>query len=77
MTKSGIIIPDEAKERPIDGLVRAVWKMSDEDRVSKRSPAVGVGDQVLFQKYAGTVIVLEDVKYHVIREEELHGVVRG
>jgi len=77
VSNGGIILPDSAKELPIDGIVRKVWRMNDQDKIEKRSPSVNVGDQVLFQKYGGTLVILEDEKYQLIREEELHGVFDG
>ena len=69
--KGGIIIPDTAKEKPMEGEVISVGpgKMMED---GKRSPMdLKAGDRVLFGKYAGTEIRLDDVEYLIMREEEI------
>jgi chaperonin GroES len=69
--KGGIIIPDSAKEKPMEGQVISVGpgKMNDD---GKRSPMdVEAGDRVLFGKYAGTEIKIDDEEYVIMREEEI------
>jgi chaperonin GroES len=69
--KGGIIIPDTAKEKPMEGEVISVGpgKMMDD---GKRSPMdVKAGDRVLFGKYAGTEIKIDDQEYVIMREEEI------
>jgi chaperonin GroES len=69
--KGGIIIPDTAKEKPMEGEVISVGpgKMMDD---GKRSPVdVKAGDRVLFGKYAGTEIKIDDQEYVIMREEEI------
>ena len=69
--KGGIIIPDTAKEKPMEGQVISVGpgKMMED---GKRSPMqVKTGDRVLFGKYAGTEIKIEDEEYIIMREEEI------
>jgi chaperonin GroES len=69
--KGGIIIPDSAKEKPMEGQVISAGpgKMNDD---GKRSPMdVKAGDRVLFGKYAGTEIKIDDVEYVIMREEEI------
>jgi chaperonin GroES len=69
--KGGIIIPDTAKEKPMEGEVVAVGpgKMQDD---GKRSPMdVKTGDRILFGKYSGTEIKIEDQDYTIMREEEI------
>jgi chaperonin GroES len=69
--KGGIIIPDTAKEKPMEGEVISVGpgKVMED---GKRSPMdVKAGDRVLFGKYAGTEIKIDDVEYVIMREEEL------
>ena len=68
--KGGIIIPDTAKEKPQEGEVIAVGagKMDD----GKRVPLdVKAGDRVLFGKYSGTEIKLDNEEYLILREEEI------
>jgi chaperonin GroES len=69
--KGGIIIPDSAKEKPMEGEVVAVGpgKMQDD---GKRSPMdVKAGDKILFGKYSGTEIKIDDQDYTIMREEEI------
>jgi len=69
--KGGIIIPDTAKEKPMEGEVISVGpgKMMED---GKRSPMdVKAGDRVLFGKYAGAEIKLDDKEYVIMREEEI------
>ena len=71
VVKGGIIIPDTAKEKPMEGDVIAVGpgKMMED---GKRSPMeVKAGDRVLVGKYAGTEIKIDDVEYVIMREEEI------
>ncbi len=71
VVKGGIIIPDTAKEKPMEGEVISVGpgKIMDD---GKRSPLdVKAGDRVLFGKYAGSEIKIEDVEYVIMREEEI------
>ena len=74
-TKSGIIIPDSAKEKPMKGKIVAVGKGKVlED--GKHSPLeVKVGDVVLFPKYAGTEIKIEGEDYLMAREEEILAII--
>ncbi len=69
--KGGIIIPDTAKEKPMEGEVISVGpgKMMDD---GKRAPMdVKAGDRVLFGKYAGTEIKIDDEDFVIMREEEI------
>ena len=68
--KGGIIIPDTAKEKPQEGEVIAVGagKIEKGERVPLD---VRVGDRVLFGKYSGTEIKVEDIDYLILREEEI------
>jgi len=71
VVKGGIIIPDTAKEKPMEGEVVAVGPGKIQDD-GKRSPMdVKAGDKILFGKYAGTEIKLDDVDYVIMREEEI------
>jgi chaperonin GroES len=69
-TKSGIIIPDSAKERPQEGEVVAVGAGKREK--GHRVPFdVKVGDRILFGKYTGNDIKIDDQEYLILREEEI------
>jgi chaperonin GroES len=73
-TKSGIIIPDTAKEKPQRGEIVAVGegKMSDQGVLVK--PQLKVGDQVLYGKYAGTEISIEGEDYLIMKESDIFAV---
>ena len=73
-SKGGIIIPETAKEKPIEGTVIAVGtgKILDDGRV--QAPAVKVGDKILFGKYAGTEIKIEDVEHTILAEADVLGI---
>src|ERR1019366_757813 len=68
--KGGIIIPDTAKEKPQEGEVMAVGAGKIEK--GHRTPLdVKVGDQILFGKYTGSEIKIDDQEYLILREEEI------
>ena len=70
-TKSGIIIPDTAKEKPQRGEVVAVGEGKTSEQGSLIKPQVQVGDQVLYGKYAGTEISVEGSDYLIMRESDI------
>jgi len=74
-TKGGIIIPDTAKEKPIEGEIVAVGngKITDDGKVIK--PEVKVGDLVLFSKYGGTEVKIDGMDYLIMREEDIMGII--
>ena len=72
-TVGGIIIPDAAKEKPMQGKVIAVGKKTDKDG-KEIAFDVKVGDTVLLPKYGGTEVKLGDQKLQLVREEDLLGV---
>jgi chaperonin GroES len=74
MTKGGIIIPDNAKEKPMEGNVIAVGKKRDKDGKEIKFD-VKVGDSVLLPKYGGTEVKLNNKTYQLVREEDLLGVI--
>jgi len=74
MTKGGIIIPDNAKEKPMEGKVIAVGKKRDKDGKEIKFD-VKVGDNVLLPKYGGTEVKLNNKTYQLVREEDLLGVI--
>ncbi|HEX5132020.1 MAG TPA: co-chaperone GroES [Candidatus Krumholzibacteria bacterium] len=69
--KGGIIIPDTAKERPQEGEVVAVGKGRRANNGERMELEVKKGDRVLFAKYAGNEIKIEDDKYLVMKEDEI------
>ena len=74
-TKGGIIIPDSAKEKPAEGKVTAVGNgKRGED--GKRIPLdIKKGDRILFSKYGGTDVKIDDEDYLIMREDDVLGVV--
>lgn len=74
-TASGIIIPDTAKEKAQYGQVVSCGPGKAEGG-SVRPLAVKAGDKILFGKYAGTEIKLDNVEYLVIKEEEVLGIIK-
>jgi len=74
-TASGIILPETAKEKPQQGTVVAAGPGRRDD-AGKRVPMdVKVGDKVLFQKYGGTEVKLEDKKVLILRETDIMAIV--
>src|SRR5690606_12487389 len=74
-TKGGIIIPDSAKEKPIEGKVIAVGKGKVQEDGSVRALDVKAGDRVLFGKYAGTEVKLDGEEHLILREDDILGVI--
>lgn len=74
--KGGIIIPDTAKEKPQEGEIVAVGKGRTED--GKLVPMeVKVGDRVLYGKYAGTEIKINDEEYLIMKEEDILAIINN
>ncbi len=73
--KGGIIIPDTAKEKPLEGKVVAIGTGRLDDNGQRIPLEVKVGDRVLIGKYAGTEIKIDEVEHVIIREEEILGVI--
>jgi chaperonin GroES len=71
VVKGGIIIPDTAKEKPMEGEVVAAGPGKIQDDGKRAAMDVQVGDRVLFGKYAGTEIKIDDQDYVIMREEEI------
>jgi chaperonin GroES len=74
-TKSGLIIPDTAKEKPIEGEVVAVGNGKVLDDGNVRALEVKAGDRILFGKYSGTEIKIEGTEHLILREDEVLAVV--
>ena len=73
--KGGIIIPDTAKEKPQEGTVIAVGSGKLDEAGKRVALEVKAGDKVLFGKYAGTEIKIDDVDHIILREDEILGVI--
>jgi chaperonin GroES len=74
-TAGGIIIPDSAKEKPIEGEVISIGNGKILEDGNIRPLAVEVGDKILFGKYSGTEIKIEGGEHIILREDEVLGVV--
>jgi len=70
-TKGGIVLPDTAKEKPMEGEVIAAGpgKMMDDGK--RAAMDVKAGDRILFGKYSGTEIKIDDQEYVIMREDEI------
>ncbi|NJD23245.1 MAG: co-chaperone GroES [Melioribacter sp.] len=75
-TKGGIILPDTAKEKPIEGTVVAVGagKVTEEGKLVAMN--VKVGDVVLYGKYSGTEVKIDGEEYLIMRESDIYGIVK-
>jgi chaperonin GroES len=73
-TASGIIIPDNAKEKPMEGEVIAVGAGKTLTDGKLHKPDVKVGDKVLFSKYAGSEVKIDGAEHLILREDDLLGV---
>lgn len=76
-TPGGIVIPDNAKEKPITAEVVAVGGGKPLDNGEKRALSVKVGDRVLIGKYSGTEVKVAGVEHVVLREDEILGVLEA
>lgn len=75
-TKGGIILPDTAKEKPIEGTVVAVGEGKSTDDGKTVKLTVKVGDVVLYGKYSGTEVKIEGDEYLIMRESDIYGIVK-
>src|SRR3989454_8297097 len=73
--KGGIIIPDTAKEKPLEGKVVAVGAGRLDDNGKRVALDVKAGDRVLIGKYIGTEVKIDDVEHVIVREEEILGII--
>lgn len=74
-TAGGLFIPDTAKEKPSKGQVVAVGPGKMDDNGKRVPMAVKAGDEVLFNKYAGTEVKLDGVDHLVMREEDILAII--
>ena len=75
--RGGIVIPDTAKEKPQEGEIVAVGDGKVLDNGQRQPMSVNVGDRVLFGKYSGTEVTLDDEEYLIMREDEVLGILEG
>jgi chaperonin GroES len=74
-TKGGIIIPDTAKEKPMEGLVIAVGKGKTTEDGKLIKPDVKSGDRILFGKYSGTEVKIDGEERLIMREDDILGII--
>ncbi len=75
-TKSGIVLPDTAKEKPQEAKIVAVGKGRVSDEGKTIAPEVKVGDKVLFGKYTGTEITIDEKEYLMLKEEDILAIIK-
>ncbi len=75
--KGGIIIPDTAKEKPMEGEVMAVGNGRVLENGQRLPLEVKAGDRILFGKYSGTEIKIDDEEFLILREDEVLGIITG
>ena len=75
--KGSIIIPDSAKEKPSEGKVVAVGAGKRLEDGTVVAPDVKAGDHILFGKYSGSEVTVEDVEYLILREDEILAIIEG
>ena len=73
--RGGIIIPDTAKEKPMEGLVISVGKGKTADDGKLIKPDVKAGDRILFAKYSGTEVKIDGVEHLIMREDDILGII--
>lgn len=76
-TKGGIIIPDSAKEKPLEGVIIAAGKGKIMEDGKVRPLDVKEGDRVLFGKYSGTEVKIDGEEHLILREEDVLGVIEN
>jgi len=77
ISQGGIIIPDSAKEKPMEATVVAVGNGKTLDNGEVLALAVSVGDRVLFSKYSGTEVKIEGAEHLILREDDIIGILEG
>lgn len=70
-TKGGIIIPDTAKEKPLEGNIAAVGDGKFDKAGNRIALGVKVGERVLFSRYAGTEVKIDGLEYLMMREDDI------
>ena len=75
-TKGGIILPDTAKEKPVEGTIVAAGPGKISDDGKKIELEVKVGDKVLYGKYSGTEVTVDGEEYLIMRESDVFAIVK-
>ncbi len=74
--KGGIIIPDSAKEKPTEAVIRALGTGKTDDDGKKIPFEVKVGDRVLISKYGGTEVKLDDKEYKILNSDDILAIIQ-
>lgn len=74
-TKGGIILPDTAQEKPMEGEVVAVGPGKIDDAGKKVTMELKVGDKILYGKYSGTEVKIDNDEYLIMREADVYAVI--
>ena len=75
ITRSGIVLPDTAKEKPQEGEILAVGPGKILDNGKRTTTEVKVGQRILFAKYSGTEVKIDGQEYLILRESDILGIV--
>jgi chaperonin GroES len=76
MTASGIVLPETAKEKPMQGKVLAIGPGARKEDGSRIAMDVSTGDTVLYAKYGGTEVKIENKKYLILKETDVLAIVQ-
>ena len=76
-TASGLFLPESAKEKPMQGKVVATGPGKLLDNGTRQTPLVKKGDTVVYGKYSGTEIEINNTQHLIVRESELLGIIEG
>ena len=76
-TKGGLIIPDNAKEKPAEGEIIAVGEGARKDSGELIAPVVRAGDRILFGKWSGSEVTLDGQEYLIMKESDILGTIHG
>jgi chaperonin GroES len=76
VTKGGIILPDTAKEKPMEGEIVAVGAGRIDDQGKKIAMELKAGDKVLYGKYSGTEVKINDEEYLIMRESDVYAIIK-
>lgn len=75
MTRGGIIIPDSAKEKPMEGEIIAAGNGKVDDSGKRVPLEVKVGDKVMYSKYSGTEVTIDGAEHLIVREDDILGII--
>lgn len=75
-TKSGLYVPDTAKEKPQEGEVLAVGPGARNDKGERMPMDINVGDKVIFSKYAGTEVKIDGEEYLILSERDVLAIIK-